>query len=62
MSTNKEKREIWLEDKPPEYVHGWRECEKGNPHKEFMYPEQPEQDEYTLGYREHFVIQECQGA
>ena len=53
------KRELWLADKTPEYVHGWKECEKGNPHKQYMYPEQHDQDKYTVGYSEFFAIQEC---
>jgi hypothetical protein len=59
MTTVEEKRELWLKDKTPEYVHGWRECEKGNPHKQFMYPDQHDQDEYSVGYSEFFAIQEC---
>jgi len=54
-----EKRALWLKDKTPEYVHGWRECEKGNTHKQFMYPDQHDQDKYTTGYSEFFAIQEC---
>ena len=57
-STTEEKRELWLKDKSPVYHHGWEECEKGNRHKQFMYPEQHDQDEYTLGYSECFAIQE----
>ena len=55
-----ENRKVWLSDKTPEYVHGWRECEKGNAHKQYMYPEQHEQDEYTRGYGEFFAVHECE--
>ena len=60
-TTADEKRAYWLSDKTPEYKHGWKECEKGNPHRQFMYPEQEEQDKYTTGYSEFFAVQECQG-
>jgi len=39
VTTKKQKRENWLEDKTRVYQHGWEECEKGLPYKEFMYPE-----------------------
>ena len=61
MSTIEEKRELWLTDKTRVYQHGWKECEKGNPHKQFMYPDQEDQDEYTVGYSEHFAVQKCAG-
>jgi len=54
-----EKRELWLKDKTREYVHGWRQCEKGNSYNEFMYPEQPEQDQYAIGWREYFAVDKC---
>lgn len=52
-----EKRKLWLKDKSREYHHGWKECEKGNPHKQLMYPEQHDQYEYTEGYSDCFDIQ-----
>ncbi len=59
MATVEEKRELWLKDKTTVYKHGWKECQKGNPHKQFMYPDQEDQDEYSVGYSEFFAIQEC---
>jgi hypothetical protein len=59
--TKKQKIENWLEDKTHVYQHGWKECGKGNSHRQFMYPDQHDQDEYTIGYSEHFAVQECEG-
>ena len=59
MTSTQEKRELWLSDKTQEYKHGWKECEQGNPHREFMYPDQYDQDKYTTGYSEFFAIHEC---
>jgi len=56
----KQKRVLWLENKTPEYVHGWKECENGNPHREYMYPDQHDQDKYTTGYGDYFAIHESE--
>lgn len=56
----KARQEEWLKDKSQVYVHGWKECATGNAHKQYMYPEQHDQDEYTLGYSERFAVGECE--
>jgi len=60
VTTKKQKRENWLEDKTRVYQHGWEECEKGLPYKEFMYPEIGEQEQYKTGWGECHVVMECE--